>query len=112
MGVDALRLYARLLLASVRSQMQYRANLALALVAVALGASVSVFAGLIVLRARATFWTIETLEVFNAFTYGGVTAAEYPMTIYASWFRKFFAFVVPRALVTYFPMIGVLDRED
>jgi ABC-2 type transport system permease protein len=58
------------------------------------------------------FWTIEALEVFNAFTFGGSFAAQYPLTIYAPWFRKFFTFVVPLALVTYFPVLIVLGRAD
>jgi hypothetical protein len=27
----------------------------------------------------AAFWTVEALEVFNAFTYGGTKAAQYPL---------------------------------
>ncbi len=51
--------------------------------------AVALFLGVFVLQATAAFWTVEALEVFNVLSYGGVTAAQYPLTIYAPWFRKF-----------------------
>src|SRR5262249_33960945 len=48
---------------------------ALLLVA-AIGSGVCVFLGLIVLQATMAFWTTEALEVWNAFTYGGVTMSQ------------------------------------
>jgi ABC-2 type transport system permease protein len=73
---------------------------------------ICLFLGLFVLQASAAFFTVEALEVFNAFHYGGSFAAQYPMTIYAPWLRKLFTFGVPLALVTYFPMVLVLGRSD
>jgi ABC-2 type transport system permease protein len=78
----------------------------------AIAGGICLFLGLFVLQATAAFWTVEALEVFNAFTYGGTTAAQYPLSIYAPWLRKLFTFGVPLALVTYFPMVRVLGRED
>lgn len=70
------------------------------------------FYGLFVLQGTLSFWTTETLEIMNTVTYGGVQAAQYPMSIYRPWFRKFFTFVVPLACVNYFPMLAVLGRPD
>jgi ABC-2 type transport system permease protein len=81
------------------------------LVATVIG-GMCLFFGLVVLQATVCFWTTESLEAFNAFTYGGAYAAQYPMTIYAPWFRKFFTFAVPLALVAYFPMLPILGRDD
>lgn len=70
------------------------------------------FLGLFVFQGTLTFWTTESLEVVNAFSYGGVTAAQYPITIYADWFRRFFTFVVPLACVSYLPLTLVLGVPD
>jgi ABC-2 type transport system permease protein len=72
----------------------------------------ALFLGLFVLQAAASFWTVASLEVFNAFSYGGSYAAQYPITIYAKWFRRLFTYVVPLSLVGYFPMLAVLGRDD
>jgi len=57
------------------------------------------------------FWTIESLEVWNAFTYGGNYAAGYPMDIYRRWFRRFFTAVVPLACTAYLPARAILGRD-
>lgn len=73
---------------------------------------VAFFFGLFVLQATMAFWTVESLEIANTMTYGGVQAAQYPMSIYADWFRKLMTFVVPLACISYFPVVGMLGRED
>lgn len=70
------------------------------------------FAGLFVLQATLCFWTIESLEIMNTMTYGGVEATQYPLAIYRGWFRRFFTYIVPLACVTYFPALAILGRED
>jgi len=81
------------------------------LVAATLGGACFFF-GLIVLQATTAFWTVESLEMFNAFTYGGVYASQYPMTIYRGWFRRLMTYVIPLATVTYFPALAILGRPD
>ena len=61
----------------------------------AIAGGVCLFIGLIILQATSAFWTTESLEVWNAFTYGGVTMSQYPLSIYRPWFRRFFTFVIP-----------------
>jgi len=68
------------------------------------------FFGLIVLQATLAFWTTESLEIVNTVTYGGVETAQYPLTIYRPWFRKFFTGVIPLACVNYFPALAILGR--
>jgi ABC-2 type transport system permease protein len=65
-----------------------------------------------VVQATLAFWTTETLELMNTLTYGGVESAQYPLAIYAAWFRRFLTFVVPLACVAYFPVVAILDRPD
>ncbi len=86
------------------------ARVALLLAAVAGGACV--FFGLFVIHATVAFWTVESLEVMNTMTYGGVQTAQYPLSIYAAPFRHFFTFVVPLACVAYFPVVAILGRDD
>jgi len=73
---------------------------------------VCLFLGLVILQATSAFWTVETLEIWSAFTYGGNYASQYPMPIYRPWFRRFFTFVVPLACVNYLPGIAILGRPD
>jgi ABC-2 type transport system permease protein len=83
-----------------------------ALLLLAILGGVCLFSGLVVLQATSAFWTTESLEVWNAFTYGGVFMSQYPVAIYRPWFRQFFTFVIPLACVNYFPVIAVLRRKD
>jgi ABC-2 type transport system permease protein len=85
-------------------------KLALLLFAI-LGGS-CLFAGLFVLYATLCFWTVESLEVINCATYGGVEAAQFPLTIYRPWFRDVFTFVVPLATINYFPAHALLGLRD
>jgi ABC-2 type transport system permease protein len=68
------------------------------------------FYGLFVLQATLCFWTVESLEIMNAATYGGTEAAQYPLSLYRDWFRRFFTFVIPLAFVSYIPAGAVLER--
>ena len=84
----------------------------LALLLGAIGGGAALFMGLVVLQATMAFWTVESLEMFNAITYGGVQASQYPLAIYRSWFRRFLIFVVPLATVSYFPSLAIIERAD
>lgn len=85
---------------------------AVATIAFAVLGGVALFSGILVLQGTLAFWTVESLEIANTLTYGGVEAAQYPMDIYARWFRNFVTFVVPLASVSYFPVSAVLGRGD
>lgn len=74
--------------------------------------NIALFSGLVVVQATMAFWTVETLELMNSFTYGGVHAAQYPMSIYGKWLRRFFTFIVPLAATSYFPIVAFLNRPD
>ncbi len=70
------------------------------------------FYGLFVLQATLAFWTVESLEIMNTVTYGGTETAQFPLTIYRPWFRRFFTFVVPLACMNLLPMRAILPRAD
>jgi ABC-2 type transport system permease protein len=78
----------------------------------AMAGATCMFYALFVLQATASFWTIESLEFMNMFTYGGVQVAQYPLEIYQKEFQRFFIFIIPLGCVTYFPVVALLGRED
>lgn len=73
---------------------------------------IALFLAIVILQATLTFWTIESLEIMNILTYGGVETAQYPFSIYNKWFQRFFTFFVPLVCVTYFPLLAVLNKAD
>jgi ABC-2 type transport system permease protein len=83
---------------------------AIALWAVAGG--IALFMGIMVLQATLAFWTVDSLEIMNVLSYGGVQAAQYPLNIYAAWFRRVLTFGLPLACVAYYPVLAILRRPD
>lgn len=73
---------------------------------------VALFLGLMVLQGTLSFWTVESLEVANVMTYGGVQAVQYPLSLYGGWLRGTLTFIVPLACVAYYPVLGILERPD
>ncbi len=70
------------------------------------------FSGLFIVQATICFWTIDSIEMVNCTTYGGVETAQFPLTIYQRWFREIFVFVIPLATINYFPVHAILGRPD
>ena len=58
------------------------------------------------------FWTLDSTEFANAFTYGGNTMTQYPMTIFPREVVKGLTFLVPVAFVNWYPCLYLLDRPD
>jgi ABC-2 type transport system permease protein len=85
---------------------------AAAILLFAVAGGVALFAGLFILQATLAFWTVESLEAVNILTYGGEAAAEYPLNVYARWFRDFLIWSVPIGCVTYLPMLAAMGRAD
>lgn len=79
---------------------------------VAIVSGTLVFLAILAIGATICFWTVETTEMTNIFTYGGVYMSTYPLPIYHAWLRRFFTFGVPLAFVTYYPALYLLDRPD
>ena len=74
--------------------------------------AVAFYGALFVFGATLCFWTTESLEFVNVFTYGGTTMASYPMHIYNDVVRRLFTFVVPTALMIYYPALYFFDLPD
>ncbi|MBI3942905.1 MAG: ABC-2 family transporter protein [Chloroflexi bacterium] len=73
---------------------------------------VAFYGGLFMIGATVTFWTVESIEVVNIFTYGGTEIMSYPMTIYQDWMRRFFTYIVPSIFLNYYPALYFLDKPD
>jgi ABC-2 type transport system permease protein len=58
------------------------------------------------------FWTGEASEFANAFTYGGNTLTQYPLTVFPRELVAGLTFLVPVAFVNWYPCLYLLGRED
>lgn len=70
-----------------------------------------VYFGLFLANGAVSFWTLESSEVFNAFTYGGLEVAKYPLSIYKEWMQSLFLFVIPLGFVSYLPAVDLFHKE-
>ena len=70
------------------------------------------FGGLFVVGATITFWTVESIEVINIFTYGGSYMISHPMHVFPDALRRFFTFVIPAAFLNYYPALYILEIPD
>jgi len=83
-----------------------------AMLVVSIPAAIVIFSSIWVVGGCLAFWTTDGGEFTNAFTYGGNFLAQYPIDIYSSWLRRFLAYIVPLAFVTYFPALYILGKDD
>ncbi|MDC7223775.1 MAG: ABC-2 family transporter protein [Spirochaetales bacterium] len=73
---------------------------------------VAFFTSFLIIQASLSIKSVQSLEFMNVLTYGGVQTAQYPLSVYTDFFRRFFTFVVPLGCVTYYPVLVILDRTD
>lgn len=82
------------------------------LLAWSIAGGAAIFYALVICQATLAFWTVESLEVLNILTYGGVEAAQYPLDVYPGWFRSLLIYVVPIGAVAYLPVTAALGRTN
>lgn len=58
------------------------------------------------------FWTQDGAEFANAFTYGGNTVTQFPLSIYPRELVRSLTFALPIAFVSWYPGLVLLDRTD
>jgi len=71
-----------------------------------------IFFCLFVLFSIIQFWTSDASEFANAFTYGGNTITQYPLTVFPTEVVKSLTFVLPIAFVNWYPCLYLLGRDD
>lgn len=72
----------------------------------------ALFAALFIFHAAVCFFTIEGIEFMNVFTYGAREYGSYPADVYGSAVLKFCTYVIPYALIQYYPLTYLLGRTD
>lgn len=71
-----------------------------------------IFSAVFVATSAIGFWLLDGTEFANAFTYGGNYVASFPFTVFGSFVRRTFTFVIPVAFVAYLPALALLGRDD
>ncbi len=71
-----------------------------------------IFLALFTMGAAVQFWTADSSEIANAFTYGGGTLAQFPMTIYPVEAVRALTFIIPITFVNWYPSLYILDKPD
>jgi viologen exporter family transport system permease protein len=87
-------------------------DIKIALVPVVLVSMVAFYGGLFIVGAGITFWTIESIEVVNIFTYGGTEMMSYPMHVFPAWMTRFFTYIIPAIFLGYYPALYILGKPD
>jgi len=71
-----------------------------------------VFFGLFIVYAAISFFTVQGLEFMNVLTDGGREHGRLPFSVYGDGVLKFLTFVIPLALVQYYPLLYLIGREE
>jgi len=79
---------------------------------VVVASQIAFFGGLFIIGATISFWTLESIEIVNIFTYGGTEMMSYPMQIYPNWIRDFFSYILPAIFLNYYPALYFLGKPD
>ena len=82
---------------------------ALVLIFMILGGT-ALYCTLLLLHAAVCFFTIEGIEWMNVFTYGARQYGSYPFDVYGKTVLRFCTFIIPYALVQYYPLMYLLGR--
>jgi ABC-2 type transport system permease protein len=71
-----------------------------------------IFVGLFVSFSCVQFWTSDASELANAFTYGGASLLQYPLTVFPKQLALGLTFVLPIAFANWYPCLYILGRHD
>ncbi len=71
-----------------------------------------VFTSVFVITNALSFWSSGTVEIANAFTYGGGTVAQYPIHVMDRWVRMATVSVIPVAFAAYLPSFLLIDAPN
>lgn len=74
--------------------------------------SIVIFFSIFLLSASYCFYTVQGLEVRNVFTDGGKNIAQYPIGVFNKYVRHFFTFIIPYALINYYPLLYLLNKSN
>ena len=98
-----------ILLASATLSLRWTLPKLLLLAETLLG-SVLLLLGLFLIEATFCFFSVRSIEMVNALTYGGRTTCQYPIDIYPGPLRLLFLYVAPIALCMHLPVSVILGK--
>lgn len=81
-----------------------------ALVPLAVVCGTVIYGSVWVLTSSLAFWSSDTQEFANTFTYGGNATNRYPIDVLGIWLRRLVTFVVPLASVAYLPTVRLFGK--
>lgn len=84
----------------------------LAFLALSLASATLIYGALWILTSSLSFWAVASNEATNSVTYGGQTAAQYPLHLYPGWIRAVLGWAIPLAFVAYLPTIHLLGAPN
>ena len=102
---------AVLIYALPRAEVQWGPDRVLVLVLMIVCGALLFFC-LFVVYAAFSFFTLEGLEFMNIFTDGGREFGRYPFSVYGKEALRVLTWIVPLALVQYWPLLYLLGREQ
>ena len=71
-----------------------------------------VFFAMFLLKAACTFFTTESVQFLDIFTYGARQFGRYPFSVYGKQVLWVLSFVVPLALFQYYPLLYLVGRSS
>ncbi len=95
----------------VNAQVSWTAARILTVIFMIIGGT-AVFFGLFVIYAALCFFTLEGLEFMNVFTDGAREFGKYPISVYGNKVLLLCTFLVPYALIQYYPLLYILGKSD
>lgn len=75
-------------------------------------AGILLFVGLFMIGATVCFFAIEDSGCVNLLTYGAKEHGKYPVDVYGNEMMRFCTYVIPYALVQYYPLQYVLGKSE
>ena len=70
------------------------------------------FFSLFLLKASFSFFTVESLDFLNIFTYGARQFGRYPFSVYGKGVLYFLTYIIPLALFQYYPLLYLIGRTE
>ena len=95
----------------ITGDIQWTADKVLTVCFMLIGGSL-LFTAMFLIYAAFSFFTTESLEFMNVFTDGAREYGKYPLEVYGKKLLWVTTFLVPYALVQYYPLLYLLDRKE
>lgn len=94
-----------------KSQVQWNAG-RIGVLLLMIAGGVLLFSSLFLVEAACSFFTIGETALFNVLTYGARDHGKYPLDIYGKGLLKCCTYIVPYALIQYYPLQLLLGKSD